>query len=316
MLSYFRERLAALLSVVLLLATHAHTACGQIPPRAAPPAGAVIDTTGTVEAISLEFMLQIKSVAGQLYVLQLTQNSKLQVTGTAKVDVLAPGSFLSFVANVDKRRSTIEKKVEKLTLFTPSIERPMGAFPSQGGVESPLSPDPFAAAKPNRAKPPRRKRARKEKDKDDDGSVVESFEIVGRLAGIDKRGKLTVYVPNNYFKPAVQFELADDPEIELDLTGVAMYRLAKPGDKVKVRGKQVGQELGQNLVQVMEATITLAEPFTTVPTDPTKKKPARKTTRSSRRRRGEPKEAEASEDTDAPEEAADAEKDDDTEKDE
>ncbi|MFH1267175.1 MAG: hypothetical protein ABIK89_15715 [Planctomycetota bacterium] len=310
MLSCFRDRLAALLGIALLLAAPAHT-LGQVPPPAAPPAGTMIDTTGTVEAISPEFMLQIKSATGQVYVLQLTQNSKLQVTGTAKADVLGPGNFISFVADVDKRRGTVQNKVEKLILFTPSVERPLGAFPSQGGVEGPLSPDPFAAAEPGGAKPASRKRTR---NTEDTGPAVESFEIVGQIAGVDKRGKLTVHAPNNYFRPAVQVELGDDPKIELDLTGVMMYTLAKPGDKVKVRGKTVGQELGPNVVEVAEATITLVEPFTTVQAEEPKKKPPRKTTRSSRRKRGEPEEAEEPEKTDAPEKAADAEKDDEPKK--
>jgi len=274
-----------------------------------------MDTTGTVEAVAPGFLIQIKSVAGQPYLLQLTQNSQVQVKGTAKADVLGPGSFISFVAEVDKRRSQVQDKIAKLTLFTPSPQRPLGAFPGQKDAEGPLSPDPFDVKGASEAKPKARAptgraptegwsrsvvgRSRQHKD-EDEGPPVETFEIVGQITGIDKTGKLIVHAPNPYFKPAVEIELGDDPEIELDVAGLALYTLAKPGDKVQVRGRalepQMGlDQMGQNVVQVMDLTIELAEPLSTVQAEQPKKKPARKTSRSSRRKRGEAEEPEAAE---------------------
>jgi hypothetical protein len=248
----------------------------------------MVQPGGTVEAIGPGF-LQIKSLTGQQSVIQLLENTTVHVTGTAKVDVIGPGTFISFVAEVDKRRSEVQGKVGKLTLFTPSAERPLGAFPG-GAAGAALGADPFGA---NPAAQPPAAGA-------DNGPPVETFELVGQIKGIDKNGKLMLFVPNQYFKPAVEIELTEEPEIHLDLSGPAMLRFVKPGDKVQGRGRQVTP----NVAQVTELTIQLAEPLTTVKSKEPKKKPTRRTTRSSRRKRGQPdKTAEAEEAAEAEEEA-------------
>jgi len=254
----------------------------------------MVDASGTIEAVA-PGLIQIKSIAGELWLVRLTRETTVQVTGEAKADVVTVGSFVSFVADVDKRRSQVQEKVDKLTLFTPSPERQFGAFPDQGGLgadagSGPFGADPFGG-KPRVAQQPRA-------DKDT-GPPVERFEITGRISGIKKNGKIFVYAPNTYFKPAVEFELAEDPEIQLDLSGLTMYTLAKPGDKVQARGRQVGQ----NMVQATDLTIELAEPYTTVQP---KKKPPRKATRSSRRKPDEPEEAGEAEQDVKPKEAGDA----------
>ena len=89
---------------------------------------------GVVDAVA-PTALRVKSDAGQTWVLHLQQSTKALLTGTAKADVLAPGgplSCISFVAEVDTRRSRVEAKVSKLSIFTPSNKREVGAVPSQG----------------------------------------------------------------------------------------------------------------------------------------------------------------------------------------
>jgi hypothetical protein len=193
----------------------------------------------------------------------------------------------------------VQEKVGKLTLFTPSAERPLGAFP--GGVAptvlgaDPLGANP-AAQPPVVAPPPARDT--------DAGPPVETFEIVGQIKGIDKSGKLTVLTPPHpYFKPAVQIELTEEPEIDLDLSGPAMLRFVKPGDKVQARGRQVAP----NVAQVSELSVQLSEPLTTGQKKQPKKKSTRRTTRSSRRTRAQPDDEPEPEEPAEPEQKPDAE---------
>ena len=243
-------------TVSLLLLSCSGRALAQFPGR--PPVQPVrVEVSGTIEAMVPGY-LKVKTAADQSWTLQIARNAKVLVTGKATAEFLSTGHFVSFVADVDKRRSKVEEKVSKLTIFTPSQERAMGAFPGGlGGAEGGLGPNPFGPG-PGVAQPPA--------GGPNAGPPVESYEIVGRIAGM-KKGKITVYVPNPYFKPALQIELAEEPEITLDLAGPTLYSLAKQGDKIEARGVQVGQ----TAAQVNELTIELAEPLGT----PKKRRPVR-----------------------------------------
>ena len=287
MFSASRPRIAVFLGAGLLMTAQAGPVCAQFPGQRPGPA-VMVQPGGTIEALRPGF-LQIKSLTGQQSIIQLLENTTVHVIGMAKVDVISPGTFISFVAEVDKRRSEVQGKVGKLTIFTPSAERPLGAFPG-GAAGAALGADPFGA-NPAATQPPAAAA--------DAGPPVETFEVVGQIKGIDKNGKLMVFVPNQYFKPAVEIEFTEEPEIHLELTGLAMLRFVKLGDKVQARGRQVAP----NVAQVTELTVQLAEPLTTVKSKEPKKKPTRRTPRSSRRKRGQPDEATQ------PEEAAEAEKD-------
>ena len=305
MFSSFRLLVAVFGIVGLLVLAPSGTARAQFPLRGGRPTPIPANPSGTIEAIGRGVM-RIKSLAGQPYMLQLADRATVHVTGTAKKDVLGPGSFISFFAEVDKRRGEVQDKIGELIIFTPSPQRPLGAFP---GGRPAIAPDPSGAdpqaAKPVAAVPPAaadvpppgaekppadarqsRSRSRRSRAKDEDeGPLIDSFEIVGRITGIDKTGKITVYAPNPYFKSAVQIELTEDPHIDLDLADVRSLALARPGDKVLARGQQVAP----NVVQVNEIAVQLTEPFTTVPEEP-EKKSSRRTSRS-RRGRAEAEEA-------------------------
>jgi len=262
--------------------------------RNQPNRPATVDVSGDLEAMA-PGMLRLKPAVGDPLLLQLARTTKVHITGTAKKDVLGPNTFISFFAEVDMQESLVEQKVNRLTIFTPSNERPLGAFPDQSpDIEDADATDaPAETAAPAETPAPKR-RSRSKKDA---GPTKGRFEIIGRITSVDKSGNVTVYAKNPYFKPAVQFQLSEDPEIKLDLTDPKMYSLlAKPGDKVKARGRQ----LAPNMVQATDMSITLVEPFTTVRAeDPDKKKPPRRTSRSSRRKRDE------AEKTDEPEKEKD-----------
>lgn len=277
----FRSQVAVFCIASVLVLAWVASVSAQVQ-RGAAPRNPPVDASGTIDAMA-PGLLRIKSVAGQAWMLQLTRETTVHVMGTAKPDVLRPGGFISFVAKVEKRQSRIEEKVGKLTLFTLSEERPLGAFPSQTGFGDAGS-EPATAEQPD-AEPDARKKPNRRKD---EGPAVQEFEIVGRITGIDKTGKIKVFAPNTYFRTPVQIELTEEPEIELDLTGPTMLRLAKIGDKVLGRGTLVAE----SVVRLRELTIELAEPFTTVHPKEEKKRSTRRTSRSSRRKQVEPEEPE------------------------
>lgn len=288
-MSYRFCLLAAVLSIIALVQlTRPETLSAQARRNQPRRPAATVDVSGDLEAMA-PGMLRLKPAAGDPMLLQLARTTKVHITGTAKKDVLGPNTFISFFAEVDMQKSLVEQKVNRLTIFTPSPERPLGAFPDQ----SPSGEDADVAEADAPAETPAS--TRRSRTKKDAGPTKDRFEIIGRITGVDKSGTVTVYAKNPYFKPAVQFQLTEDPEIKLDLTDPKMCVIAKPGDKVKARGRQ----LAPNMVQATDLSISLVEPFTTIrPEDPDKKKPPRRTSRSSRRNR------------EAAEESTDADKDD------
>ena len=256
MSSRYRFSIAVSCTLGLWILTSGGAAPAQFPGRP-PVQPARVDISGTIEAMVPGY-LKVKTAADQSWTLQIARNAKILVTGKATVGFLSTGHFVSFVADVDKRRSKVEEKVSKLTIFTPSPERAMGAFPGgMGGAEGGLGPNPFGPG-PGFQQPPA--------GGPNAGPPVESYEIVGRIASM-KKGKVTVYVPNPFFKPALQIELAEEVDIDLDLAGPALYSLAKQGDKIEARGIQVRE----TAAQVNEVTIELAEPLG----PPQKKRPVR-----------------------------------------
>jgi hypothetical protein len=314
MFSMFRLSVAIGWGFALLVLAQAGTVRAQFPkrgPMPGRPQQPPIDARGTIEALG-PGLIRIKSVVGQPYMLQLVKTTTVHITGTAKPDVLGRGSFVSFFAEVDQRSGEVQGKVGELTLFTPSLERPLGAFPGgrpKAAGQDPFGQNPLAAdagagfQAPGAEQPPagtrqRRTRTRRAAQNEAEGPAIQSFEIVGRIAGIDRAGKITVYARNPYFKPTVEIELTEDPHIELDLADPRMLAMVKPGDQVQARGQQVAP----NVVQVKDLTIELAEPFTTVQPEEPEEKPPRRTSRTSRRSRAEAEEAvEAKEDVEAKE---------------
>jgi len=307
MFSSFRLPIAVVGSVGLLILLDAGTVRAQFPrrgPMPGRPAPIPANPSGTIEAIG-RGMMRIKSLAGQPYILQIQREAKVHVTGTAKKDVLGVGGlvFISFFAEVDKRQSEVQNEVGELTLFTFSAERPLGAFPgarpaisadpAEGDAAQDAKTDDPAAAAPDAEKPPadaRKSRSRSRRSRagdDDEGPDVDGFEIVGRITGIDKTGKITVYVPNPYFNSRIQIELTEDPHIDLDLTDLRSLAMARPGDKAIARGQQVAP----NVVQVNEIAVQLVEPFTMVQEEREKKS----SRRSSRSRRDQAEKEEAAE---------------------
>jgi len=235
-----------------------------------------IQLVGTVAGVK-PGMIAVTTAAGETWALSIPPKVEVRVTGTAVPDVLSPGMFVRFIAAVDKPRGLVQGKVEKLVIFSPSEEtgRMPGVFYSgQEGDEAAVQPkagmppnlpegrNPGVRPGPRREREPGvpRKAAptqgvpdREADAKGKAAAQVETFDIRGRITAVKGRW-LTVYARNTLIKPVLKIELADKPEIKLD---VNTYSLAKAGDKISARGVQIGAQA----VQAIQVAIELMEPL-------------------------------------------------------
>jgi hypothetical protein len=244
-----------------------------------------VEATGTIELVSPRGIIALTTAAGETWQVQIARNAKVQVLGTATAAVVQPGQYIAFTADVDKKRAAVQEKVGKLTIFTPSEHLMVGAFPAQGGLGAGglgagAGAAPAIGQNPGGA--------------GDTGPPVEGFQIGAQIRSI-KKGKLSLFAPNTYFRPTFEIELAEEPEISLDLAGVNYVTLAKKGDKIQARGAQVGP----NAAQVNEVVIELAEPLGSQQAEPGNR-PTRRTTRSSRRAPAQAEAEEAAEEKEEP----------------
>ena len=104
------------------------------------------------------------------------------------------------------------------------------------------------------------------------GPNVRTYDVSGRITAI-KNGKVTLQVPNSYFKASLKLELTDDPEIAVELIDPRSLMLVRPGDKVRAVGSQVGENVGR----LQDIQIVLAAPLSSG--GASKKKPATKSDR-------------------------------------
>lgn len=193
--------------------------------------------SGTIEAMVPGY-IQVKTATGQLWALQVMPNAKVTIIGTAKADFLQPGHFISFVADVDKRSGVVEAPVRELTLFTPTPQSVMGAFPEGGAMG--VAPGGTNKTTGRAAPLP-----------------VERYAIAGRIGGV-KNGTYAIFAPNPFFKGTVKIKIAEEAAIDLNIVGTNTYSLAKKGDSLASKGNQVGL----TALQASELTIELAAPLT------------------------------------------------------
>lgn len=269
-------------------------------PKQQQPSGPPVETSGVVDAVTAGY-IKLTTPTNQTWLLRVAPDAKVTVYGEAKPSALQSGAFIAFSADVDKRRSVVEDKITSLSIVTPSELRPVGAFPSQGGGFAALHNQLNPGGAGNAAPPP----AGEGKGA---GAATERFDIVGKYTEASRKGKASVLVPNQYFKPNLTVEIDENVVIDVELENPKAYMLAKKGDKIQAKGKQVAMT-GAYVTEVM---ITLAEPLGV-------DQPERKPARAARGKRGgeddepEEKAAEKAPEKDAekaPEMTADAEKDD------
>ncbi len=264
---------------------------------------AVFHAAGTIEDL-MPGRLLMKAQGDQLQLVQFGPNTRVLVSGKAAPEFLSTGQWVTFTAEVDKRRGAVVEKLTRLTIFTPTNKKAPGAYPDQGfgmpsgtkfggegkdrdatkgsfGGGAERGPGGFGAdAGFGAGRGTGRKTSGNLSGSKTPSAVSQSFEVRGQITGI-KNGRMTLRVPTEYFKPSLKAELADDPEIELELVGLDCLRFAQKGDKVAVRGQRLGEA-----TMAVEIEVTLAAPLGAAQA---KKKAVAKGERAARSpRRGEP----------------------------
>ena len=248
---------------------------GGAVPQAKP---ADFHASGTIEDL-LPGRLVMKSDGDQLQLIQFAPNTRVQVSGKAAAEFLSTGQWVSFMGEVDKRRGTVVEKLSRLTIFTPTAKRQPGAYPDQGfgmpsgtkfggeGKERDAAKGPFGGgaergpggfgAEPGfgTARGTGRKPSGSLSGAKTLAGTSQSFEIRGQITAI-KNGRMTLRVPTEYFKPSLKAELADEPDIDLELVGLDCLRWAQKGDKVAVRGQRLGEK-----ALATEIEVSLVEPL-------------------------------------------------------
>ena len=139
---------------------------------------------------------------GKPWLLQFDPKIKVSVSGSATGDGLAPGMFVKFHAEVDKK-GKISDEISDLEIFTPSDKNPLGAT-AAGNAFDTSGPKKGPAATPS------------------------SYDIAGKITGL-KKGAITVFCPGL----TVHGQLSSDPKVTVNAADLS---LASPGDKITVKG--------------------------------------------------------------------------------
>jgi hypothetical protein len=204
-----------------------------------------VQMAGTVDAV-VPGWIRVLSESNQPWVFQVRPTAKCKLTGKANPDALAPGYYVRFVGEVNKR-GAVEQKVAKLTIFTPSQFRQPGAEPDLGfgtsfgarageerKAEGGAKPAGFGAGAADAGRAPAGARKAGAGGK---GGAPELYDIRGQIVGVSN-GRLSVHVPNAYFRPSLRVEVAEDADIDVELDDARALALARKGDKVRIQGRQ------------------------------------------------------------------------------
>jgi hypothetical protein len=262
------------LSILLvLLAAEPALAQGN---RRKPPTLPRFDLSGTLKSFDGNRVV-LTTEAGYTWVLQPKPDLVVELTGKAKPAFLAPAQFVAFLAKLDKRRGEAVEKVTRMTVFTPDKRRQPGILPDLGfgdlekrtRTEHPGSGETSSSGHRPAAPTSKSPAAGSASDSGQEqvaatkpsAANIESFAIHGRITSV-KNGKLLIQVPANPFvNSSLKAEVADDAEIDVELTGILALGLVQPGDHVQARGDQVGEGMGY----VNHLTFCLAQPLGMAP---------------------------------------------------
>jgi hypothetical protein len=152
---------------------------------------------------------------------------KIEVTGTAMPDSLAPGMYVKFKGDFDKKGEG-KGAVKELEIFTPNEKEPLAATPASGAVDVSASKKGPASTFPT------------------------TYDIAGRISGT-KNGAIIVSCPGL----TVHAVVAEDATIKVN---VADLRFASAGDKVEVHG-WAGNMKGRPVAYATEVKVQMANPL-------------------------------------------------------
>ena len=211
-----------------------------LPGHAAQPAGPLPQPTenfeaeGVIEQI-MPGRIQMTTNANQKWMIWLTPQSRVELSGTATAELLRPGMCVRLHAAIDKQGNVTEK-VEQLTIFTPDRRTTFGLWSEAG------------------------------KEQFGKGGEAKLYEVVGRIAAA-QQGKLAIVAGSATLK----IELAEQAKIDVNLSDLS---LARPGDKITVRGKMFPGQPGMG--QATEVRVVAAAVLGGAKTKPTKPEPKSK----------------------------------------
>jgi hypothetical protein len=152
---------------------------------------------------------------------------KIEVTGTAMPDSLAPGMCVKFKGDFDKKGEG-KGEVKELEIFTPNEKEPLAATPAAGAVDVSTSKKGPASTFPT------------------------TYDIAGRITGT-KNGAIIVSCPGL----TVHAVVAQDATIKVN---VADLRFASSGDKVEVHG-WTGNMKGRQVAYATEVKVQMVNPL-------------------------------------------------------
>jgi hypothetical protein len=199
--------------------------------------GMPFQLAGTIETFAANRVQIADPTTGMRRIVTLNPQTIIKTTGEATVGFLHPGLAVEFKGEIDKK-GNVTDKVGELTIVSITKEKLPGVFKEDGSeIEKPLA----VAAKKDKEK---------EKDKDKAASSAGTSTIVGQLKSA-KAGKYQLQAG----RVSLQFELSDDAKITIDM---ADGSLAMPGDKIDVKGVQIGNPANPQS-HAREVAITLAE---------------------------------------------------------
>lgn len=244
----------------------------------------LLDLAGTVEAVmpgGLQIVLPTSTEEHkEIWQLVFGRDTKLELIGKAMPDVLRPGMIVSFTAEIDKKTGKATEKVAALVICSSDQKHQLGVFPEGFGPEGlaegetggaagqpagtgfgvPLGGPQLGGPQFDAPGPRTRNRtsSRRTHRPVENELPVERFEVCGRISSITKTGEVTVVMPNTYFRVPVKFELAENPDISLEMSGREALAFIQKGAKVTGKGVQFSPVAAQ----VKELTIELVEPLT------------------------------------------------------
>lgn len=202
----------------------------------------------------------------------------------APADFLQKGTYISFTAEVNLKKGTIEEPISEVTIFIPGGKAQPGVFLPEHAAELYISQDDMKIQQQMAsmggggmggmgamgmggmagmgmdsmmpAEPGEKKSRKKEKPPETMTLVVR-----GMIKTLSKAGALVLTVPPNvYTKPAIKGKIADEPAIEAVLTGRAVFEYAKKGDKVAVSGNHMTQ-FGPTMMQLTYMNVEFSGPL-------------------------------------------------------
>lgn len=221
-MKYLWRSLALICIVTLVLSQQTAHAQRQNPNQ---PMLQNVTVAGKFKGMRGNQMLVQSGPAG--YVVALTPQTKVAVSGTAKADFLGNGMFVTFTTKIDKE-GEITEPVKELKMLTPNEVIRAGSQ-AEGEAEGDLTPYYFA----------------------------------GYIRG--KKGDTYTLQFGRSAKESVTFKVADDAEISVELVGnVRNIQLLRPDDDVTIIGKQAQppSERGPGLVGAEDITAKLVNPLT------------------------------------------------------